>query len=474
MARAIRHLFSGVRLRVTAAAVLAVGCAFGISAAVVEVTLQHDRHNVLITTARVQAQEVIALNQGLRPPLILPRTPSVQSGLIQVLFDGRVVGGSHSLHLKQPLWVPGDPMVQDNPDANILPGHDVQLVAVPVRVGSDEGTVVVIVSLDQYDRTLLSVQRLLEIGLPILLAVVGVICWIMVGRALRGIEALRREVADVAVRPGERRVAEPHTDDEVGRLARTLNSMLDRLEASSARERRFVSDASHELRSPIANIRTAMEVALHRPDAADWPRVADEVLVEDARMTRLVEELLLLARSDEGRLAPVEQPCDLLAVAQDVVALAASAAPPVVTISGTPAPVLVPMGYLERVIANLVDNARRFAVSRVDVMVLATGRTAVIEVRDDGPGVPPGERARIFERFVRLDEARDREHGGFGLGLAIVADLCHAYGGTIEVHDGAPGAVFSVRFPLAETPGPAGSPGSSSLVAGDRLEPARR
>ena len=133
---------------------------------------------------------------------------------------------------------------------------------------------------------------------------VGFICWIMVGRALRRIEALRLEVADVALRPGEHRVAEPHTDDEVGRLARTLNSMLDHLEASSARERRFVADASHELRSPIANIRTAVEVALHRPDTADWQRVADEVLVEDARMTRLVDELLLLARSDEGRLAP--------------------------------------------------------------------------------------------------------------------------------------------------------------------------
>ena len=129
----------------------------------------------------------------------------------------------------------------------------------------------VVVSLDQYDRSVGSVQRLLEIGLPILLAVVGLICWMMVGRALRRIEILRREVAEVAVRPGEHRVADPLTDDEVGRLARTLNSMLDRLEASSARERRFVADASHELRSPIANIRTAVEVALHRPDAADWP-----------------------------------------------------------------------------------------------------------------------------------------------------------------------------------------------------------
>ena len=471
----IRHLFAGVRLRVTAAAVLAVACAFGVSAAVVEATLQHDRHNVLVATARVQAQEVAALNQALRPPVTLPPTPSLQSGLIQVLFNGRVVGVSHSLHLRDPLWVPGDPMIQDNPDTNIGSGQDVQMVAVPVKVGPDEGTVVVLVSLDQYDRTLLSVTRLLEIGLPILLAVVGLICWIMVGRALRRIEALRREVADVAVRPGEHRVAEPQTDDEVGRLARTLNSMLDRLEASSARERRFLADASHELRSPIANIRTAVEVALHRPKAADWPRVADEVLVEDARMTRLVEELLLLARSDDGRLAPVEQPCDLLAVAREVVAAAAYTEPPVLTVAGTPALVLVPVGYVERVIGNLVDNARRFAASRVDVVIRGTARTATIEVRDDGPGVPAAERERIFERFVRLDEARDREHGGFGLGLAIVADLCHAYHGSIEVDDGGPGAVFRVRFPAARAKAADGPRPSrpGRRPAGRPLEPAR-
>ena len=322
-------------------------------------------------------------------------------------------------------------------------------MAVPVTIGRDTGTVVVVASLDQYDKSLGSVQRLLEIGLPILLAVVGLICWVIVGRALRRIESLRLEVADVAVRPGEHRVAEPRTDDEVGRLARTLNSMLDRLEASSLRERRFLADASHELRSPIANIRTAIEVALHRPDAADWPHVAGEVLDEDARMARLVDELMLLARSDEGRLAPVEQPCDVLAVAQHVAASEAYATPPAVTVRGTSAPVLVPVGYVERIVANLVDNARRFARSGVEVSVWATATTATIEVGDDGPGVPPEERGRIFERFVRLDEARDREHGGFGLGLAIVADLCRAYGGSIDVRDGNPGAVFSVHLPAA-------------------------
>jgi signal transduction histidine kinase len=434
---------------VTAAAVLAVACALGVSAAVVEVVLQHDRHNVLLTTAQVQARAVEALNQTLKPPLELPSAPTLQSGLVQVLSNGRVLAASHLLRGQPALWTPGEPMVQPFPDSSFAPSHDVRIVAVPVNVGRDAATVAVVVSLDQYDRSVTSVRRLLEVGLPILLAVVGLICWWMVGRALRRIEALRREVAEIATRPGEHRVAEPATDDEVGRLARTLNSMLDRMEQLSARERRFVADASHELRSPIANIRTAVEVALHRPESADWRRVASEVLTEDSRMGRLVEELLLLARSDEGCLLTASEGHDLLAVARRVVRSGEYVGPPHVTVSGHPAPVLVPGAYLERILANLVDNARRFARSGVEVVVGRHDHMAVLEVRDDGPGVPDAARARIFERFVRLDEARDREHGGFGLGLAIVADLCHAYGGTIEVADAHPGAVFMVRFPLA-------------------------
>jgi signal transduction histidine kinase len=455
MVKHVRHLLAGVRLRVTLAAVLAAACALAVSAAIVEATLQHDRHNVLVNTADVQAREVEQLNDGgnLSGPLELPASPTLQSGLVQVLSRGHVLAASRLLHGEPALWAPGQPMIQSFPDASLGPARDVRDVAVPIRVGKDTGIVVAVVSLDQYDRSLTSVRRLLEIGLPILLAVVGLICWWIVGKALRRIESLRREVAEIAVRPGEHRVAVPATDDEVGRLARTLNSMLDRMEQLSARERRFVADASHELRSPIANIRTAVEVALHRPESADWRRVAGEVLTEDGRMARLVEELLLLARSDEGRLLTASDGRDLLAVARQVVGSADYAnEPPAVAVHGTSAQVLVPGAYLERIIANLVDNGRRFAASRVDVVVAHDGDVATLQVKDDGPGIPESARCRVFERFVRLDEARDREHGGFGLGLAIVADLCQAYGGTVEVADAQPGAIFSVRFPLAPKP----------------------
>jgi signal transduction histidine kinase len=433
---------------------LAVGCALGVSAAIVEATFAHERQHILLTTAREQARVVSAMNPELIPPIQLPPYQSLESGLVQVLHSGKVLAASRELRRVPPLWTPGDPQVQTNDYVLAGQAQDVHVVNVPVSVANTQDDVVVVTSLDQYDNSLRYVQRLLEIGLPILLLVVGAICWVIVGWALRPIEALRREVADVAAVAGAHRVAEPPTDDEVGRLARTLNSMLDRLEASTVRERRFVSDASHELRSPIANIRTEIEVALHRPDLAEWPSVASEVLAQDERMGRLVESLLMLARSAEGHLSgadPNAAPSDLAAVAEEVVTEAAARNLALSVVAHTePTAVKVPVVYLERIAANLVDNACRYARSRVEVRVLTHDGQAILKVSDDGPGVPVEDRGRIFERFVRLDEARDRVQGGFGLGLAIVADLCRAFGGTVEISDAeGGGAVFTMYLPAA-------------------------
>ena len=448
--RLLARAFANVRVRVTAAALLAVACAMGAAVGIVYGVLTHDRQRVLIATADEQAREVAAYNPHLVTPLALDDNVTIHSGpLVQVIRDGRVIGASRPLKNQGPLWLPGDPQVQSN-EVQLGLGTDVQAVSVPITTSAGlKATVEVVTSLEQYDHSAAAIERLLDFGMPLLLAVVGFICWFIVGRALRPIELMRREVAEVATIHGAHRVAEPATDDEVGRLARTLNSMLDRIEASSERERRFVSDASHELRSPIANIRTAVEVALHRPEHAEWASVAEEVLSQNARMDRLVEELLLLARSDEGGLQPAAMATDLADVAEAVVAAHHAPAPRAV-LRADRAPVAVPAAYLERMIANLVDNARRFAASTVEVSVWHDAGWSYASVRDDGPGVPMSERRRIFERFVRLDEARDRGEGGFGLGLAIVSDLCRFYGGTVDVADSHPGAVFTLRFPLVE------------------------
>ncbi len=462
MRRLAGRLLGSVRVRVTATALIAVACALAVSFALVDAGMQHYRRRVLLATAAEQARVVEALNPDLTAPLVLPVNPSIDSGLVQVLRDGRVIGASRPLRHFPPLWYPGDSTVM--PTSEILGdlARDVRAVAVPVGKGRAQGVVVVVTSLEQYDHSVAYVRQLLEAGTPMLLAVVGIITWLVVGRALRPIEAMRREVDEVVTVRSAHRVIEPSHDDEVGRLARTLNSMLDRISASTERERRFVSDASHELRSPIANIRTELEVALHHPDAADWRQVAGEVLNQNDRMERLVSGLLLLARSDEGSLPAAAEPVDLAEVVRSVVPAADDA--PRVRVDARSAPVAIPAVYLERMVANLVDNARRFAATTVTVSVRPVGGEAVLRVRDDGPGVPEAGRDRIFERFVRLDEARDRGEGGFGLGLAIVADLSRFYGGRIEVLSTGPGAEFVLHLPAA---GPAPTP-QAPTGPGDR------
>jgi signal transduction histidine kinase len=453
--RVLRRLAASVRVRVTATALLAVAAALGFAAVVINADLGHDRQRELRATAEQDARQVVAFNPTLKAPLFLPSDATIDSGLIQVVVNGQVIGESRGLHHSAALWHAGEPLVAPAPEFVPQTAGDVEVVSVPVQAGGVTANVVVVVSLDQFDHTVADVRRVLEIGTPMLLGVVGIICWLIVGRALRPIELMRREVAEVAIVPGGRghhRVAEPAHDDEVGRLARTLNAMLDRMEASTERERRFVSDASHELRSPIANIRTELEVALHHPGAADWNQVASEVLDQNERMERLVAGLLLLARSDEGSLIEASEPTDLAAVVTGLVADLPDGGPSLV-VTMAPSTVRVPAVYAERMIANLIDNARRFASSTVTISVgpeVVDGRpVARVTVADDGPGVAEADRTRVFERFVRLDEARDRGEGGFGLGLAIVADLSRFYGGSIRVTGDGPGAHFVLDLPAA-------------------------
>ena len=470
MKRLARRLVGSVRVRVTATALLAVACALAVAAVAIRVDLQHDRQRILMETAQQNARAVVMFNPQLTTPLVLPGGATIESGLVQVLVRGRVIGASRPLRHLPPLWRPGERPVGSVDLVDDL-AKDVHVVSVPVQTGGVKGNVVVVAAMQQFDHTLADIQGLLEIGSPMLLAVVGLICWLIVGRALRPIEMMRREVSEVATVPSGRhhRVAEPANDDEVARLARTLNSMLDRMEQSTERERRFVSDASHELRSPIANIRTELEVALRHPGSADWWQVAGDVLAQNERMEQLVAGLLLLARSDEGSLIEATEPTDLAAVAEAVAADVPPGPPSVHVVVHQSAPVRVPAVYAERMVANLVDNARRFAATTVTITVSRSvdegGGFAVLSVADDGPGVPEADRQRIFERFVRLDEARNRGEGGFGLGLAIVADLSRFYGGSIRVGGGGPGADFVLRLPSAPAAAtPESAPSAPSMA----------
>lgn len=316
-----------------------------------------------------------------------------------------------------------------------------------------EGVLVVGMPLEDADAAVRTVSVLLVVAVPVVVALMSLVTWIVVGRALRPVDRMRREVDDVEGTNLHARVAEPGSGDEVDRLASTMNRMLARLEASQQAQQRFVSDASHELRSPLATIRQHAEVARAHPEVTGTADLAAVVLDEGARLQDLVESLLLLTRVDErGRDRDRAVDLDDLVFAEGSRSRSrpAGSAAVRVDVSGVaPARVGGDDRLLARVVRNLVDNAVRHAASTVTVTLGGVGRDAVLSVDDDGPGIPERDRQRVFDRFVRLDEGRARDAGGSGLGLAIVDAVVRAHGGSVALST-APtgGARFTVRLPL--------------------------
>jgi signal transduction histidine kinase len=339
-------------------------------------------------------------------------------------------------------------------------GGSGQLRVVAVVTPSPEGerTVLVARSATELARSL----HLLRVGLwlaftPLVIGL-ALLAWRVLGAALRPVEALRlgaEEIAsggtgrDGAVRADQLPV--PASRDEVHRLAVTLNDMLGRLEGARARQREFIADAAHELRSPLASIRTQLEVAQQLGDKTDWPAVADDLLLDTQRMSRLVNDLLLLARTSEvgappraGGGEPVELGELICQVARRFPSAPVSVVRPDQPLWTTGDP-----DALHRITSNLVDNAVRHARSRVVLAADRDGPYHRLTVTDDGPGIPAEDRERVFERFTRLDDARARDAGGAGLGLAIVRELVRLSGGEVRLLDARPGPGLraEVRFP---------------------------
>ncbi|WP_148590591.1 HAMP domain-containing sensor histidine kinase [Streptomyces sp. WAC01526] len=287
-----------------------------------------------------------------------------------------------------------------------------------------------------------SVRDAMLVGLPLLLVVVAGVTWLVTRRALRPVEGIRGEMAAITASTDlSRRVPVPSSKDEIGRLARTTNETLAALESSVERQRRFVADASHELRSPIASLRTQLEVGVAHPELLDVPGAVEDTV----RLQRLAADLLLLARLDAGE-RPAGARVDLAAMVREESSQRVADRIPVRAGELASAEVAGSRGQLGRVLGNLLDNAQRHAVSSVRVAVVREGEWAVLRVEDDGPGVPESERERIFERFVRLDDARARDDGGAGLGLAIARDVAVRHGGSLAVRTG---SVFELRLPVA-------------------------
>jgi signal transduction histidine kinase len=345
----------------------------------------------------------------------------------------------------------GDTVVQANVPVRKVDGSVVDTVLVATGADSAGRDVILLyaaplTAVDAATRTLLFY---LLWGIPLLIVVAGVTTYLFSGRALRPVEAMRSQVAAMTEKDLGQRVAVPPSRDEVGRLAETMNGMIARLQDAQGVQRRFVADASHELRSPLATIATGLE--LMQSGTVDRSTIT-ALRGETSRLNKLVEGLILLARADERGLQPRREEVDLDEVAELERGRPADGAV-VAEVRAVPVRVIGDRGQLARVVRNLVDNARRHARSRVLVTVGRDRDTAVLEVSDDGPGVPQADRARVFERFVRLDDARARADGGSGLGLAIVAEVVAVHGGSVEVTDGpGGGALFRVRIPAVAPP----------------------
>lgn len=332
-------------------------------------------------------------------------------------------------------------------------GQRVTLDGEPYLVMSeatDTGTLTVARTTEHVGETVRAATALLAVAVPLVVALVGVVVWIVTGRALRPVERLRRQVDSITAEELSRRV--DAGDDELGALAATMNRMLGRLAHSQAVQRRFVSDASHELRSPLATMRQHAELGASYPDATSLGELSEVVIDEGERMQNLVDGLLLLARLDENHRPPTE-PVDL----DDVLLAEANRVGRVsghtVDVSGVgAAQVTGSARLLGRAVRNLVDNAARHAESRVVLTLRTDGPVVVLNVADDGAGVPARDRDRVFDRFTRLDEGRARDAGGSGLGLAIVKEVVEAHHGhvTVEASPDEPtrgGALFTVVLP---------------------------
>jgi signal transduction histidine kinase len=421
-----------VRVRLTVAAVLAVGAALVVGGFALVAGVRSTMRDQVRDATTLDARALAATIDHVVDPADLT-LPNSDEHLAQVIDrDGHVIAATPFIEGLPPLTraVPG------RTETVSVPREDDPFVAAVASARDGTVTVVAARTTEPAAQSATAVTRLLLFGLPLLLLLIGGLSWYVIGRALAPVEAITDEVERIGATALHRRVPVPRGDDEIAHLARTTNHMLDRLERAQRRQVQFVSDASHELRSPVATIRQHAEVALAHPDRVSTTDLAQTVLAEDLRVQHLVDDLLLLARADEDAVAPRRRAVDVDDLLFDEARrLRDTTSHEVATSHVTACRVDGDEMALRRVIRNLADNAQRHARHRVSFSSCVVDGEVVVAIDDDGPGIPVGERERVFERFVRLDDARSRDGGGSGLGLAVAAGLVHAHAGTITATD---------------------------------------
>lgn len=452
-----RHRVS-LRLRLTLVTAIVVAAAAAAAAVLILVALRAELIDSAVEAGKARAQEVaeLAKNDVLPTPLPVMGDPET---FVEVQSDGRLVtataGLDESNQFDLPELHPGQVKVLAADRLPVEESGPYRVVAYGVDAPSGPMTVFVAVSIEDLEDTMDAAAGIGTIGLSVLVVVLATVMWLAIGRALAPVDAIRARADAISGQSLASRVPVPAQHDEIGRLARTVNQMLGRLQHSAERQRRFVADAAHELRSPIASLRVQLETAR---DGAGVGGREDDLMLETERMERLVDQLLLLARADADtpwvRLSTV----DLDDVVDSAVTSLGCDGPVAVDTSAVePVQVSGDADLLEQVVRNLVQNAVRYAREVVRVSVSVVGSVVVVTVDDDGPGVPEDRRDDIFGRFVRLEDSRDRDRGGVGLGLAIVAEIARAHGARVDV-SASPigGARFVVELPIGRAETPAG------------------
>jgi signal transduction histidine kinase len=449
----LRRLSLRARLLLVSVVVLFAGLAGG--GVVLVATMNFTLLRTANTEALLTADEVAKLVNAETLSDPVPAAPAVRVQVVDARNRVRAVSAGADrlvpILYADELAALGDRQGQFIPGSRI--GFEGRVRVVVVAAGPPGDPVRVLVARPTADLTQ-SVHLLrttLLITFPPLVALLALVAWRVVGATLRPVEALRAGAEEITGGTRSDRLPVPDSRDEIHRLAVTLNDMLHRLDTARGRQRAFVADAAHELRSPLTNMRTELEVAQRLPDTTDWPALADDLLTDVDRLSRLVDDLLLLARADDGSTRALTRRAETVELGQLLGEVAARY--PAVQYERPAVPLRThgERDAIGRVVANLLDNAVRHAASSVRLAVVADGAYQLVSVSDDGPGIPAADRERVFDRFTRLDDARARDAGGSGLGLAIVRELVRRHGGTVVLRGTSPppGLRVDVRLPGA-------------------------
>jgi signal transduction histidine kinase len=429
---------------VTVLAAVSVAAVLIVTGVVLVVVQRRVLTDQLDETLTADADRIIAsMATGSEPDLQVSADDDAVAQI--VTGDGRVIFANPSTIGTPIAPTPRGP----DPVARTIAGQ--RVVSDRFEADGEDLAVHVAAPLDDVHEAVRALLVTLVVLIPIVTAVLAAVVWLLVGRTLRPVEQIRAEVAGIGLGELDRRVPQPRGRDEIARLAGTMNEMLDRLDASNRQQQRFVADASHELRTPLARLRAEIEVA--QGADPDNDAALASLLEEVVNLQRLTDELLVLARSDAGVTEGAGRPVDLDDVVLEEVRAVDARGRGIDTRHVSAAQVVGHRDQLRRVVANLLDNAVRHAADAVTLSLAETDGVVTLAVTDDGPGIPAGRRAQVFERFGRLDESRTADRGGTGLGLAIARDVVERHGGTIVVDpDYDAGARFVVTLPSTSAP----------------------